>query len=142
MPDLKDLLNEKQSDLTRQEKSKLRMRGYVEKYGMSQYQRIVINNPKRMFTLYQRDAERRNICFEISFDEFFKFWDKPCNYCGGDKKGIGLDRVDNERGYIYDNLVSCCKFCNYAKKDSTTEVFLEYLERVTNFIISKRKLVE
>lgn len=41
----------------------------------------------------------------------------------------GIDRIDSSRGYIPGNVVPCCKFCNFAKKDYTLDYFLERLAR-------------
>lgn len=41
----------------------------------------------------------------------------------------GLDRIDNNTGYLLSNLVTCCKNCNYAKKDLSQDVFYAWLAR-------------
>ena len=45
----------------------------------------------------------------------------------------GIDRMDNNSSYTKDNCVSCCKTCNYAKKDMDFADFISYLNRVANF---------
>jgi hypothetical protein len=42
---------------------------------------------------------------------------KPCHYCGAELPPlmVGLDRIDNGRGYHADNVVPCCYPCNTAK---------------------------
>lgn len=42
----------------------------------------------------------------------------------------GIDRVDNSLGYILSNVVSCCKICNYMKKDLSEQEFQDQCERV------------
>ena len=37
----------------------------------------------------------------------------------------GLDRVDNEKGYSIDNVVTCCEQCNVAKSTQTYEDFIQ-----------------
>lgn len=46
-----------------------------------------------------------------------RFLDQPCYYCGHplNETGIGLDRLDSDRGYVLDNVVPCCGTCNMAK---------------------------
>lgn len=41
----------------------------------------------------------------------------PCHYCGNEDlgAGLGLDRLDNARGYDEGNLVPCCARCNEAR---------------------------
>ena len=36
----------------------------------------------------------------------------------------GIDRVDNKKCYVSGNVVSCCKFCNYAKNMNILEEFM------------------
>lgn len=46
----------------------------------------------------------------------------------------GLDRRDNSVGYLSENVVPCCRWCNEAKKAKTETEFLEWiggLSRVT-----------
>lgn len=66
----------------------------------------------------------------LTFEEFLDFTKvTSCHYCGegvlwhkfddGNYKGTrryNLDRKDNNRGYEKDNLVICCKRCNYGKR--------------------------
>lgn len=55
-----------------------------------------------------------------------RLFHSPCFYCGrsdvnqrkyrGSEFGYsGIDRIDSDRGYVPDNVVACCKPCNYAK---------------------------
>jgi hypothetical protein len=41
----------------------------------------------------------------------------------------GLDRVDSSRGYEITNVVPCCRTCNTAKLDMTTESFTAWVRR-------------
>lgn len=45
-----------------------------------------------------------------------------CHYCGGElpKRGGGLDRIDNSRGYEPGNVVPCCTACNRIRGDNLT----------------------
>ena len=45
-----------------------------------------------------------------------------CVYCRFANEGThgGLDRLDNSRGYIPGNVVSCCVECNVARGDNFT----------------------
>jgi hypothetical protein len=67
---------------------------------------------------YMRSAKKRNEKpFELSFDEFAELVNGPCEYCDHKvhNEVNGIDRVDNEIGYILSNCVSCCKTCNRMK---------------------------
>jgi len=101
------------------------------------------SNFRRIYWLYKRDAERRELGFEISREEFRTIAQAPCHYCGtesnshnprgaranGEHRGNGMDRVDNSQGYTRDNVVSCCSFCNYAKRDHDVKDFLAWIRR-------------
>lgn len=75
------------------------------------------NTPKGKYRDYKDAAKTREIPFKISLKEFESFWLKPCWYCNAPIKTIGLDRINNRKGYTLSNLVPCCKFCNIAKHD-------------------------
>jgi hypothetical protein len=94
-----------------------------------------------VFDQYKKNAEGRNLSFELSFEQALELFLTPCNYCGiesGNSIGSnsrvfrynGIDRVDNDRGYDVDNVVSCCRVCNYAKRDMSRDDFLSWARRV------------
>ena len=70
--------------------------------------------------------------FDLSMADFMSFWQKPCFYCGVAIETIGLDRIDNSRGYEIDNVVPCCPICNYGKLNRTFDEFIEYCQRMAN----------
>jgi len=84
---------------------------------------------------YKNSAKDRNICFELTTDEFRKLIQQDCYYCGcppqqqraGASNGNilynGVDRVDNSKGYVVDNVVACCGKCNVAKRAYTLDDF-------------------
>ena len=45
----------------------------------------------------------------------------------------GLDRIDNTKGYLEDNVVTCCKTCNIAKNTMSHEEYLQFIKRVYEF---------
>ena len=42
----------------------------------------------------------------------------------------GLDRIDNNLGHCYDNVVPCCKYCNSAKGTKTLDEFDSWIRRL------------
>ena len=42
----------------------------------------------------------------------------------------GIDRIDSSVGYEPNNVVSCCKICNYAKSNLTKDDFINWAIRV------------
>jgi hypothetical protein len=58
---------------------------------------------------------------------------EPCYLCGKPNTVIhhnGIDRVDNNNGYILDNCKSCCGDCNYMKKTFTIESFFVKMQAI------------
>lgn len=94
---------------------------------------------------------------EMSFEDFYYLSQQNCYYCGnkpsnkqnaaskkssqsmkdnGDFIYNGLDRIDNSLSHSKDNCVSCCKYCNYAKRERTLEEFKNWIIKIyNNFII-------
>lgn len=98
-------------------------------------------------------AKRRNLTFNISQDDFRRLSQEKCFYCGckpaqivkskGNGEFIynGLDRVDNSCGYTLDNVVPCCKRCNYAKSNLDCNQFYAWVRRINNYW-AKPKLIK
>lgn len=99
-----------------------------------------------LFYDYKYSAKERNIPFKLSEEFFRKITKKNCTYCGSEplQKSAssnarvlyvynGIDRVDSELGYTYNNVVPCCKVCNYAKHKMTTEQFMNWIARLVKF---------
>lgn len=62
-------------------------------------------------------ARQRNLAFDLSFDEYTAIRRRPCHYCGHKLHdgGTGLDRLDNDKGYVRGNVVPSCWECNQAR---------------------------
>jgi hypothetical protein len=95
----------------------------------------------KIFSEYQTGARNRNLVWDLDRATFETLTKLPCHYCGvafSRKVGKpgreyicnGVDRVDNTAGYLPDNCVPCCQFCNIAKGTLTTAEFLEHIRRV------------
>ena len=81
--------------------------------------------PWTAYSQYRNGAKDRNFDFAISFEEFMTFWQKPCFFCDSPIPTIGLDRLDCKAGYLKENLVPCCKTCNYMKLQLSIDKFIE-----------------
>jgi hypothetical protein len=104
---------------------------------------------------YKHSARKRGIHYELTLQDINELVFQPCNYCGAVgvsllKPGIkpksnsrkpvpynGIDRVDNSRGYTLDNVVTCCRVCNVAKRDKTKSEFLSWVEQVYNVSVRR-----
>lgn len=85
---------------------------------------------RRVIYYYQRNATNRGIEFHLTDEECLKLFKRNCKYCNREPfttisyKGYngsftytGIDRIDSLKGYTTDNVVPCCKDCNYMKRD-------------------------
>lgn len=78
---------------------------------------------------------KRNYKVDITFEEFSKIVSNPCAYCGENEKRIGIDRIDNTKGYTLANSNPCCTTCNMMKKTMTVAEFLSHIEKISNYNI-------
>lgn len=81
------------------------------------------------------NAEKRGLEWVLTDDQAALLVMSPCAYCGDQgslEKPVGIDRVDNDRGYLLDNAVACCTMCNFGKRHYTVEKFIEWVTRVVN----------
>lgn len=86
--------------------------------------------PENRWRKYKRGAKRRNLSFGLTKSQFLSFEGLACHYCGKEVRPISLDRVDNDRGYEMDNIVSCCYACNSLKHVFDEEFFLDHVKRI------------
>lgn len=102
------------------------------------------------YSQYKRRAAERGMVFSLSAQEFKILAQSNCEYCGEVplQKNFagcsntpfihnGVDRVDNDVGYVHNNCVPCCKTCNAMKMALTKEQFFSHLLRIA----AKQKLV-
>lgn len=94
------------------------------------------NTMSGKFSRYKAKARSRKIPFNLTAEEFYSFWQLPCNYCGSKLETCGLDRVDSNLGYQTGNLVSCCEQCNFAKLDRELFDFIEHIKKLYSNIVS------
>ena len=66
-----------------------------------------------------------------------KFWEVPCVYCGNEIKTAGLDGIDTKKGYIVENIYSCCGWCNTMKLDYTVDDFLKQCKKILSHFTIK-----
>ncbi len=82
---------------------------------------------------YKNGAKKRNLLWNITQGQFRYLIEQSCRYCGSYREGVarngnssiykftGIDRVDNSIGYVFENLVACCRRCNNVKRAATLE---------------------
>ncbi len=97
---------------------------------------------------YRDNAKRKNLIFDLYIEDFKKLIFSNCFYCNDDKllneinkklkngtytlKWNGIDRINNNIGYIKSNVVPSCKICNYMKKDMNLKEFYLHIEKIKN----------
>ena len=76
-------------------------------------------------------AKRKNLEMLLTRDEFDKITSLSCRYCGF--SGIvGIDRIDNSKGYTQENSAPCCKVFNYMKKNLSVQDFISHITKIYN----------
>lgn len=101
---------------------------------------------RQTFRGYRNHASARELPFELTLSRFLKICSQPCHYCGlqpsnttvnrygyGDWTYNGIDRKNNDKGYVNYNVVACCRVCNRAKNAMSYKDFVAYLDRVAAF---------
>lgn len=102
---------------------------------------------RAVYQKYIQSAKRRNLPFELSFEQFLSLAKQNCYYCGIEpfKEYIplanngsfiyqGIDRVNNKEGYTVRNSLPCCSPCNYAKNNMPQDEFVSWIKRASNHI--------
>lgn len=72
----------------------------------------------------------RNICISLILSD--------CAYCNRKINPelnyySGIDRINNELGYIEGNCLPCCKFCNFAKSNLTLQEFQNWINKIKKY---------
>lgn len=96
-----------------------------------------------LYLHYKHSASSRGLSFELTKLQFKKLTQRNCFYCDTPPHNIfkhkkkatsfvynGIDRVNPLKGYIIDNCMSCCKTCNYMKRDYKTSEFLDKVKLI------------
>ena len=60
------------------------------------------------------------------------FKNKRVMYNGSVITYNGLDRLDNSKLHYYNNVVACCKYCNYGKRERSLNEFMSWIDRIKN----------
>lgn len=99
------------------------------------YREKILSNPNFKLYGYKKSAKERGYEFELSTEFFKELLLEKCHYCGKEKAS-GVDRKDNNVGYRYDNVVPCCKICNFMKRDLSYEDFKDHIRKIVNHLLS------
>ncbi len=92
---------------------------------------------------YKKNAYNKKLTFKIKTKNFYRITKGNCTYCGVSPNNIrytpnrkrkytfnGIDRIENSIGYENKNCTTCCKKCNYMKRNYSKDLFLSHIEKV------------
>lgn len=101
---------------------------------------------KRLHRSYISSAKSRGLSYELTLEEAIKLFKSNCQCCNLEPsmvyyynqmknldeyiKYTGIDRIDNNLGYIPSNVRSFCKTCNRGKHIMTEIEFREWIKRI------------
>lgn len=109
-----------------------------------------------LYRSYKTSAKFRKLSFNLTKEEFKNLTKQNCFYCNINPEQIhypkntgylndgyehakylynGIDRIDNNLGYILANCVPCCKICNKAKNNMSLSDFKNWIEQVYSHTI-------
>jgi hypothetical protein len=91
---------------------------------------------------YERRTEKRGMELFIDEDEFNKIISGDCYICGKKNSKThqnGIDRYDNNIGYVFENCKPCCGECNYMKKNLDYDFFINHLVKIYNYCFTRAK---
>lgn len=99
----------------------------------------------RHLTTYKAGAKSRHLEFRLTKSEFQTLVKADCFYCGQVPEARkfsssretfyfnGIDRKNNNLGYILENCVACCKMCNFQKGKYNYEEFINWVQKLINY---------
>lgn len=101
----------------------------------------------KLYGNYKRMARKRNYIWNLSKPEFKTLISQKCYYCNripsseiciSEKRHLeentlqynGIDRKDNGIGYVIENCVTCCFWCNRMKMNISYKDFIEHIKTI------------
>ena len=84
---------------------------------------------------YKRSAVVRGYEWKITDEKAKELMENPCVYCGFidlEDRLNGIDRIDNEKGYIEGNVCSACVHCNNMKYTWSKDYFIDHVKSIVN----------
>lgn len=96
---------------------------------------------RAIFSLYRGKSKRQNKLWELDIHTFKNITSLNCFYCDlpPSNKSIkhkytyyynGIDRLDNDKGYILTNIVPCCYHCNTLKGGITKNMIYKLYKKL------------
>ena len=87
---------------------------------------------------YRKNARSRGHECSLSIEEFERLFASNCHYClvppyalfNGKYLYNGIDRMNNDIGYVAGNVVPCCGICNRAKRAMPYLDFVAWIDGI------------
>lgn len=119
--------------------------------GCKKYDNVEETQYKIYYKEYRSKAADRKLKFDLSFMLFMSLVLQNCHYCNAEPRKMrhrcrrkdsplrnsyipvnGIDRMQNNIGYIESNCVPCCPTCNFMKQEHNYDVFLSIVSKIHN----------
>lgn len=97
------------------------------------------NNKTTVSARYSKlksSAKNRGLEVTLTKPEYSSARVGVCYYCSGaiTPTAIGLDRLDNTRGYHLDNVVACCGPCNQVRGHNLSVMEMQAVAKLLNLM--------
>lgn len=122
--------------------------------GCNQSKKAEEIGPNTVFNHYKQASKKRNLEFNLKKDYFKRLIESECYYCGDARTNMfsihktknsaprfysynGIDRIENDKGYVFNNCVSCCAICNLMKRGLSINEWKNRMEKILKNLINK-----
>lgn len=95
---------------------------------------------------YKKTARNKKVGFTLTKKQFRFLTKSNCVYCDSEPSRLygpsdvngkyrynGVDRQDNDKGYIIENCVPCCRSCNFMKGTLSVSKFLTHVNKINSY---------
>jgi hypothetical protein len=102
------------------------------------YKVEAFKNKHVIWNHYVKGAKKRGIDFNLKKELFNSLIIQKCFYCDYKKEGEvnGIDRLDNNKGYLEENVVTCCETCNSSKGTQHPQEFIDKMYSIHKYVSS------
>lgn len=97
-----------------------------------------------IYKSYKSGARKRGLEFKLLLDKFIELISQDCFYCRSKPNNSykellynGIDRLDNNAGYTFENCVPCCWLCNRMKLSLDIRHFTAHIQKIYNNMVSE-----
>lgn len=101
---------------------------------------------RSVLKMYKDSAQLRGYEWGISDADALRLFAQNCYYCGSPPSNTckkqfsghfvysGIDRLNNDLGYLEGNVVPCCTVCNKAKLTQSHDEFIAWIRKVASHL--------